>query len=624
MGAFFGSVHVKSDDRDRVKTIIQDLSAKMGIHFLLGPVLDGWIGVYPEDRGQDSDVSRLLANDLSHDILQFMVYDDDILQYWYYRSGQLVDHYYSKPGYFDEKGEELAAQKALKGKPEVFRDLIGDDCLKLKKVLSRSTRQFAFESERLEKIAGILKIPNMSVSYEDLKAGHRHQIKGWRKFEEIPAQVVEVKTKKRVSDRGASQAAWKKLAKNGLLLFLDQRFGERSKACSVNDGFFVAWTKDREIGAELEQQYRPWQRPMKVPIEVSKTISFVGGNPNGRRVMIGGYQFVRIWEIEGDSWSFRTDIDEPNLATFGLISMSGRVALHFSTSGPTDNICINDLFSGQLIDYWPNLNHHCGAIHPNDEWAVVGGRMLQLISIRSDPIWTEFDIGVEVPLDSVNAQKFLSLGLAQTTHSLRKILLEEIRAIRSGFQRSGNDLPQSKLATIQLSKEKKLKANLSRLKATFKGEIPLRWISKENVISLGFSRDGKWLWCGTDIALRVYDWTTIPREPGIPLPEPTCRFECFDGIHSISEEMNDSAIVFGSSKGTIYRMDYGTGEVRVLLQLPGRTSINGLMFSKTGDELGVSGHEYATSVHRFGTKGAQYTWCIFSYEQLKRGMEELD
>jgi len=60
MGAFYGCAQVRSDDRDRVTTVAEDVARRLQTHMLVGPVLNGWIGVYPEGSGQDQRVGEAI------------------------------------------------------------------------------------------------------------------------------------------------------------------------------------------------------------------------------------------------------------------------------------------------------------------------------------------------------------------------------------------------------------------------------------------------------------------------------------------------------------------------------------------------------------------------------------
>ena len=103
MGAFYGSVQVRSEDRNRVKAAADEVARQRQIRMLIGPVLNGWVGVYPEGSGQDGTVGRDLAQRISGDVVHFLVHDEDIFAYWLYRDGQLIDSFHSRPGYFGEK-----------------------------------------------------------------------------------------------------------------------------------------------------------------------------------------------------------------------------------------------------------------------------------------------------------------------------------------------------------------------------------------------------------------------------------------------------------------------------------------------------------------------------------------
>jgi hypothetical protein len=56
MGNFFGSVQVRSEDRDRVKAVAAQVAGATQSRMLVGPALAGWIGLYPENHGQDQSV----------------------------------------------------------------------------------------------------------------------------------------------------------------------------------------------------------------------------------------------------------------------------------------------------------------------------------------------------------------------------------------------------------------------------------------------------------------------------------------------------------------------------------------------------------------------------------------
>jgi len=127
MGGFYGSIHIRTDGYDLIKNILQDMAKKEGHKFYLGPAIGGWVGVFPDNCGQDDRVSLAIAKRVEYDVLHLVVHDDDIFCYWYYRNGKLVDKYNSIPDYF---GEEITEEeiKRLQGQPEVFEHVVDHPC----------------------------------------------------------------------------------------------------------------------------------------------------------------------------------------------------------------------------------------------------------------------------------------------------------------------------------------------------------------------------------------------------------------------------------------------------------------------------------------------------------------
>ena len=109
MGAFYGSVQVQSEDRESVLGVVNSI-AKRKHRFLVSPVLNGWIGIYPNHNGQDDKVGQSVAKRLDGDVIQVVVHDDDVFYYWYYRDGNLVDKLSVPVGAvdFDPNGGYLA------------------------------------------------------------------------------------------------------------------------------------------------------------------------------------------------------------------------------------------------------------------------------------------------------------------------------------------------------------------------------------------------------------------------------------------------------------------------------------------------------------------------------------
>ena len=118
---------------------------------------------------------------------QFMVHDDDIFAYWFYRNGQLLDSYNSCPDFFEGINDvHVSEQEKLdaRGRPELFQDLLKEpDALnRLKELLAADKEKYVFENERMAEFVDLLGLSNALSSYDYLKQGARDDIEGWEQF----------------------------------------------------------------------------------------------------------------------------------------------------------------------------------------------------------------------------------------------------------------------------------------------------------------------------------------------------------------------------------------------------------------------------------------------------------
>jgi hypothetical protein len=183
MGAFYGSIHVRTDDADLVHRTLSTWVRRNRCAFFVGPSIRGWVGVYPENAGEDFTISKKLAAKIPADLVHVMVHDDDIFAYCLYRRGKLVDEFNSTPDYFKPVP---ARQKAkLRGRPELLADfLAGPGAIaEMRQVLDA---QPAFKTETLKKFAQLLGLPNAVTSYEYMLSGETEGIEAFDSFLRIP------------------------------------------------------------------------------------------------------------------------------------------------------------------------------------------------------------------------------------------------------------------------------------------------------------------------------------------------------------------------------------------------------------------------------------------------------
>jgi len=181
MGSFYGSVQIHSKNVDQITAVIRRVAERRRFRCLIGPALNGWIGVYPNNNGQDQTIGQAIAEAVGGEVLYLLVHDDDVCAYWFWRDAKLVDAFFSKPGYFGE--ENRAEQEAMVGNPQVLATLAPgkEDAFRL--LLDR--QGVGMESQRLERLAAAVGIANTATAYEYLKQGDAEGIEGWELFNEV-------------------------------------------------------------------------------------------------------------------------------------------------------------------------------------------------------------------------------------------------------------------------------------------------------------------------------------------------------------------------------------------------------------------------------------------------------
>jgi hypothetical protein len=187
----------------------------------------------------------------------------------------------------------------------------------------------------------------------------------------------------------------------------------------------------------------------------------------------------------------------------------------------------------------------------------------------------------------------------------------------------GRGMSEEQLESMRKDMEKGLQEQKSRFADLKQGRLPPTPAqSKEAVMSLGISRDGKWLWCGTNVGLRVYNWADV-LAAGEDMPKPAFTAELPmqsitplpKYIYAIAEDPTSPAIVFAGGTGRIYRMDLTSGQVDELIKLPGDWWIISLAFSTDGQALGVASRTTPTDGQ--AVRDQKMSWEIWSYPALR-------
>ncbi len=117
MGSFFTNYQIRSESQENVVSILTPLVKQRAY---VSPPKNGWVTVYDEasDEQDERELNRLataISQKLSTAVFAFLIHDSDVLVYFLYSHGQLIDEYNSDPDYFGNVGELDRAR--FRGKP---------------------------------------------------------------------------------------------------------------------------------------------------------------------------------------------------------------------------------------------------------------------------------------------------------------------------------------------------------------------------------------------------------------------------------------------------------------------------------------------------------------------------
>lgn len=542
LGGDYGSIQVRIRDRAAVKAAAELVARAKNIHCLVGPETNGWVGIYPENNGQDQTVAVDIAKHLDADVLHLLVYDDSVLAYRLWRKHQLVDSYCSAPGYFGEENHEDEEKQT--GDPRKFLPIIGEMIDRLPDLLDRKQSP-VLESERLRKLAKLLRISNAVTAYEYLNEGNFQGIEERAEFELVPADPAAESKPKRASTRNRIQGEIRKCKENGLLLGRDVRKQQcQARVCTVADGFLIFRVDYPKVS--VEHQCAPWNEPRIIPFDEATIVVTVSSDAAGHRVATAELDRVRIWDWASGQFISKAEIRETR-ATIAAVSPSGKLIAYCSAT----EFVVAGIDPRQQILRVPAKPELRIAFHPSQQWiAASSGPFAALYSLAEQPHRRELRVG-------------------------------------------------GKWAPYAVSPR-----------------------GQEYVLDVGFSRDGRWMWCGTSGGLRVYEWASVPREADSDLLNPRYSFNPPAGadsqfatyIHTIVEEIDAPAIVFAGNSECLYRLDLSDGSVRVLAKLPGVGVIRQLLMSNDGTALGLSGR--APGPHNLSGH-QKLIWNVWSYLQLR-------
>ena len=193
-----------------MQAALEKLSHEHKTQFLIAPLIEDWVTVFPSDHGQDFRITEALAGTISAPIIHCLVHDDDVFAYQFYNAGRLVGTYNSCPEYFGGEPEPRD------GNVDLLKPILSDPAKihQLKRLLD--AERFDFEVERLKQFEALVRLPNAVNAYEYLQDGERQGVKLWKQFVHIPDLTTERMAKR--AAKAKARAEMKQMAKDGLLV----------------------------------------------------------------------------------------------------------------------------------------------------------------------------------------------------------------------------------------------------------------------------------------------------------------------------------------------------------------------------------------------------------------------
>jgi len=549
MGAHYRSLQIKCENRDAVIAAAENLVTAHNGRLFIGSKINGWTGLYLDNSAPTEAFAIAFAKQLNASVLDLMVHDSDIFIYNFYRGDQLIDEYSSRPDYFEEVS--VAEHQRLKGKPEVFRNLVDSDN-KLAELGSLLTthddEEFVFEENRLEKFAELLGIENTLTSYEYLTRGEWDGINGRKQFVHIP-DLTAGKTAAKAASADL-RAEIKRLKKEGILCFESLPPGKHAILLGeaifdpLRGGILFNWGSYASNPVEPRLFYAkpPWtSEPEAVEIPASSAF------PNNLVFSRTGKWFayfdgqLRLWD-----WPERRLIEGANVHSSPIQFSADEKWL----------LCRNqqgfDVFSierKQIIQSGSTGTQppHFLAWHPSGRFVVTRHRQDQL--------------GL-IDLDAGKLVKVLYSGTISDWSNLS--------AIFSGT------LKQAGISEEQL------------------GEMKQGFIKgSDEPFSLKFSPDGRLLFCATTRGLRVLEWdkvlaaeksTPAPLFAASPMPlesplKPAEQRDYINFIYDVAFDEKRNRLLFCGIEGTVRFFNLNDSSTGILLKPPGKDYIWRLQLS---------------------------------------------
>lgn len=601
MGGFYGSIHVRTENRDAVRAAVEVLRCEGVSKFFLAPAIDGWVTVYPEQNGQESAVAEALSLKLPEIVLiHCMVHDDDLFAYSVFENGRVVDAYNSCPEYFGdedapERGGNAQTLKHLLVEPEKVDDL--------QRLLD--AERFTFELERPDRFADFLGLPNTASAYEYLKEGETEGVREWKKFIHIPDLTLEKERRKAAAAQ--ERALIKQLKSEGVLLLYE--VGPKT-----GDGRIItypSWAINPKNSKLLCSWHvysnaaeRAWYQTCG-PDWRTEPIEFPGTEPPIEIVYSQSGEFLAM--RSGDGSEIRI-VNAPENRILFQRKFHGAVrAMAFSGDESCLMAIVDDQNGQTQLNRLP--------IRSGLEERVLSHSLAHFQTVVSDPTgrWAAVidNYGILILIDVVKWSILNEVWIKEMNPSLPQNISQEIiaDAIESMAKTLETIIPAERLAG-------------------YHQESARHFLPKEPIRTVVFSPDGSWLFCATTGGVRGLELKDVIQCRSMAAVPVRCSADAevapvdFGSLgiredkylYDVVYDALGGRVLFCGIQGKVFYLDVTNERQGCLVTGPGQVPLFRLALTPERSALVVSGHSLSQGYRRKKTSNLQ----VWNYAELCR------
>jgi hypothetical protein len=609
MGGFYGSVQIRSEDRDSVRAAVERIATGRR-RFLIGPPLGGWIGVYPSGSGQDFGVAKDLAARLPGELIAMLVHDNDIFAYEYYRDGDRIDQYDSIPDYFHEVSDE--ERRSLRGRPEAIEHLARDPvafAAVRQRLAAQAVKREVFASDLLLAFAEALGIRNALTSYEYLQENEEtDHVERWDLFIHVPDLTAE-KAREREVEAAVEAKKRRLIAERRLLAERGGALrwpGPHPWVAPSPDGrgFLAVWSgvpRQAEGPRPLLHEGPPWpDEPEATPWTLGPEDHGPQLSPSGRYLAAtrraDGWK-VAVWDLPDNRLAATVPLGDRAYCVGFLPDESAVLSVGVAKEGC---VAITPIDGGEArVIPLPNVK--LVEAHPSGSSLVIvdQSNRLHIVDVASGRVKRTHHVGA-VPAPAALTR------LMPDPDALEQRLRQQHAGLLEALEKSGLPPGFDSVEAFRAHIDRTLDEQIHRMREVFAqgGPLAIRMPvlrASEIVFRVRFDPSGNRMALGTRAGIRVFAWPEIVDADGaFPRPEFAldvvgtaadagrgAESPSHGHAHDIEYDPARDRFLFASLDGRIRFLDPAPGRSGILLDPPGRPPIQRVVLSRDRSALAL-------------------------------------